>query len=234
MTFVRIDRSAQLSTYNPTGDMSKPPTGEVVVGHGSALPLFDAVVATFRSMIRSVGLVVRGRLRMPRRNVGLVIHFADGTSAPVYRETVIVGDPPRTPCYLAIRFRLRAIRGVRWAHALFRAESVLNTLLFAGFPGLVSKLWLRDDEDHVYRGLYEWDGKELALRYANALWWVLALVSEPSSIEHALVPGFERDKFLSDPTAPESGTDARSQWWRPSFCGRFFEAEISTSREGAR
>src|SRR6185369_4972263 len=47
----------------------------------------------------------------------------------------------------------------------------------AGFPGLVSKLWLSHDEHDVYRGLYEWDGAERAEHYARCLWRVLALVS---------------------------------------------------------
>ncbi|HEY6313967.1 MAG TPA: hypothetical protein VIY52_24655 [Streptosporangiaceae bacterium] len=48
--------------------------------------------------------------------------------------------------------------------------------------GLVSKLWLADDERGRYRGLYEWDGPRLAENYARALWRVLALVSVPGFI----------------------------------------------------
>ncbi len=61
----------------------------------------------------------------------------------------------------------------RWgsgtANQLFRLESVLNTPLFAGFPGFVSKLWLAHDQRGVYRGLYEWDGAERATAYVRAL-----------------------------------------------------------------
>jgi membrane protein len=59
----------------------------------------------------------------------------------VYRETVIDRPPALLPAVLVVSFRLRHVnRG--WAHSLFRPESELNTVLFAGFPGLVSKLWL--------------------------------------------------------------------------------------------
>ena len=51
-----------------------------------------------------------------------------------------------------LQFRLRAVHG--WAHQLFERESVLNTPLFAGFPGFVSKLWLTKDENEVSRGTY--------------------------------------------------------------------------------
>ena len=56
----------------------------------------------------------------------------------------------RKPCVLVVEFRLQAVRGR--GHAMFRRESLLNTPLFAGFPGLVSKLWLADDERGRYRG----------------------------------------------------------------------------------
>ena len=69
-----------------------------------------------------------------------------------------------------------------WAHAAFRAESLLSAPLFVGFPGFVSKLWIANDQRGAYRGLYEWDGPERAIDYARALWRVLALVSTPGSI----------------------------------------------------
>jgi hypothetical protein len=63
------------------------------------------------------------------------------------------------------------VRGL--GHAAFRRESLLNTPLFAGFPGFVSKLWLADDDLGRYRGPYEWDDPLLAENYARALWRVL-------------------------------------------------------------
>jgi hypothetical protein len=42
------------------------------------------------------------------------------------------------PRVLVVEFRLRAVRGR--GHAVFRRESLLNTPLFAGFPGFCSKL----------------------------------------------------------------------------------------------
>jgi hypothetical protein len=70
--------------------------------------------------------------------VGVRLGFADGTSARVYRETVVDRGPTLDPCVLIVEFRLRAVRGP--GHAAFRLESLLNTPLFAGFPGFVSKL----------------------------------------------------------------------------------------------
>jgi hypothetical protein len=141
-----------------------------------------------------------------------VIRFADGTTARVYRETRVAA-PPGEPTYLVVTFRLRWVRGR--GHTAFRWESWLNTPLFVGFPGFVSKLWLAHDAEGRYRGLYEWDGADRAEHYARSLWRVLALVSEPTSISYRVLPGLSRDEVLADPTlqAPYAETQD-GDWWR--------------------
>ena len=156
-------------------------------------------------------LLWRRRLHLPRGHVGMRLRFADRTSARVYRETVVGRDAARDPCVLVVGFRLRAVRG--WGHAVFRWESLLNTPLFAGFPGLVSKLWLADDERGRYRGLYEWDDPKQAVSYARALWRVLALVSVPGSIHYVVLPGLRRDELLARPQILADAADAAA-WWR--------------------
>lgn len=189
---------------------------DVTVGGRSTSSITESMTALGRCMIRVVRLLAHHRLRQPRDNLGRVISFADGTSASVYRETSVVRQPPQAPVYLAVTFRLRIVGSRRWAHAIFRAESLLNTVLFAGFPGLVSKLWLRHDQQNRYRGLYCWDGPIEASRYVNALWWVLALVSAPDSIEYAIVPGFGCSQILAQPSLLQELSEGGCAWWRPT------------------
>jgi hypothetical protein len=101
------------------------------------------------------------------------------------------------PCFLAVSFRLRVIRGK--GHAWFRAESILNTPLFVAFPGFASKLWLAHDGHGIYRGLYEWDRADRAEQYARSLWRVLELGCEQGSIDFRVFPGLQRDDVLADP-----------------------------------
>lgn len=139
-----------------------------------------------------------------------MIQFADGTAGRVYRETV-VEQPPVDPCVLVVSFRLRGVRGR--GHVLFRIESILNTPLFVGFPGFVSKLWLSHDDNGAYRGLYEWDGADRAEKYARSLWRVLELVSE--SIDYMVVPDMRRDDVLADPGLLHGHRpDEDTAWWR--------------------
>lgn len=167
-----------------------------------------AAAAVARSAVATAGMTLRRTLHQPRAIVGRVLCFADGTSARVYRVTVAEGAAQDAPCVLVVGFRLRRVRGL--GHAVFRVESFLNTPLFAGFPGFVSKLWLAHDENQAYRGLYDWDGVERAQSYVSALYRVLALVSEPGSIRFRILPGLRREEWLADPGRVTDDTG----WWR--------------------
>ena len=100
-------------------------------------------------------------------------------------------------------------------HLAFRRESLLNTPLFVGFPGFVSKLWLANDERGRYRGVYQWDGPQRADHYARALWRVLALVSVPGSIHYTVLPGLHRDEILAMPQVLARSAAGRAAWWLP-------------------
>lgn len=178
------------------------------------LPRPVAWRAVARCVLTTVGMLRRREIHQPEGNVGRVLPFADGTTGRVYRETVVDADPA-DPCLLVVSFRLRLVRGR--AHPVFRIESLLNTPLFVGFPGFVSKLWLAHDEHDLYRGVYEWDGASLAQSYARSLWRVLELVSQPGSIDYRVLPGLRRDAVLAEPGLLDAyaPTDpAGGSWWR--------------------
>ena len=176
------------------------------------LPQPVAWRAVARCAARTAMLLARRRVHLPRGNVGMRLRFADGTTARVYRETV-VDQQPKDPCTLVVSFRLRWVRG--WGHAAFRAESLLNTVLFVGFRGFVSKLWMAHDAHGTYRGLYEWDGPQDAEAYARALWRVLARVSVPGSIDYRVVPGVRRDEAITDPHRLAAlEPEEKAAWWR--------------------
>jgi hypothetical protein len=175
------------------------------------LPLRRALRALLRCVLTTFVLLGRRRISQPRDRLGAVLRFGHRTHARVYRETFVETARCDAPAVLVFAFRLRWVHG--WGHAVFRAESLLNTPLFVGFPGFVSKLWLAHDEDEIYRGFYQWNDAALADAYVRALWWVLALVSIRGSIRYVVLPGFRRDDVLADPSildrvAPEATPDA--------------------------
>jgi hypothetical protein len=193
------------------GSIRSPGRGEVVAERPPlAYPVaLLALAGCFADVMRLLG---QRRIHLPRGHVGMRLRFADGTSALVYRETVVDRGPTLDPCVLIVEFRLRAVRGR--GHAAFRLESMLNTSLFAGFPGFVSKLWLAHDERGRYRGVYEWDGPRRAENYARALWRVLALVSVRGSVHYVVLPGLRRDVLLGRPDMLAGTAADAAAWWR--------------------
>jgi hypothetical protein len=183
------------------------------VNEQEPLPRRQAAAAVARCAVATVRLLAQRATHLPKEHVGLRLRFADGTSARVFRETTVEGETPADPCVLVVAFRLHLLRG-RW-HRLFLWECILNTPLFAGFPGLVSKLWLDRDEQDRYRGFYEWDDPAAAEHYARSLWRVLDLVCPPRVVHYRVIPGVRRDDVLEKPELLDPTTSATgAEWWR--------------------
>jgi hypothetical protein len=174
-----------------------------------------ALMRLARCAGKTMLLIVRGHLHQPRTNVGRRLAFADGTSALVYRETVADRPPLAEPVVLIVEFRMRLLNGRR-GRTYFRIVSLLNTPLFAGFPGFATKLWMAADEEGKYRGLYEWDNGDSAADYVRALWWPLALISRLDSIRCRVLPGRRRGDLLVAGGEPSA---AEGAWWQPVPAG---------------
>jgi hypothetical protein len=210
MTVMRDLTARNLSAVPPPDGPEVQPEGAVT--EQPPLAYRTALRALIGCAARTGRLLWQPRIHLPAGYVGTRLRFADGSEARVYRETVADRGATKDSCVLVVEFRLRAVRG--WGHAVFRWESLLNTPLFVGFPGFVSKLWLANDERGRYRGLYEWDGPRRAENYTRALWRVLALVSVPGSIHYRVLPGLRRDELLARPELAPGATTNGVAWWR--------------------
>lgn len=160
---------------------------------------------------RSWGLWRRQQLHLVGEHLDWTLDFGDGTSSRVYRETISTAPRTGSPCLLVVAFRLRLIKHNSTGHALFRAESLLNTPMFAGFAGFRSKLWLTDAETAVYRGVYEWDGREQARFYAETLSRLLRLVSVRDSVRYHVEPDLTAASVLADPAILRCHDPG---WWK--------------------
>ena len=190
------------------------PSGSTRVGECRQQPLPYGVAGrgVLCCVWETARLLASRHIHLPDERVGLKLRFANGTSGRVYRETVVDREKETEPCVLVVSFRLRLVHGVM--HRLFRWESLLNTPLFVGFPGFVSKLWVAHDRDGVYRGVYEWDGPQRAEHYARCLWRVLALVSASGSIAYTVVPGVSRDEMLANAGRAAAHSYTVPEWAR--------------------
>ena len=175
------------------------------------LPYLAALGAEVSCVTATARLLRQRRIHLPAGHVGARLHFTDGTSGRVYRETVIDRGATASPCVLVVEFRLRAVRGR--GHALFRWESLLNTPLFAGFPAWSRSCGWPPTSAAATGACMSGMAPRRAEAYARALWRVLALVSVPGSIHYVVLPGLSRDELLARPQGPADAVGA-ADWWR--------------------
>jgi len=164
-------------------------------GHARKSVLSVLAIETWCA-VSTLGLIARHKLGQPIDLVDSHIEFADGSVSRIYRETRM-RNPETTPqVMLAVRFRLRFIGSSRLGHALFRFESLFNTLLFAAHRGFHSKLWLTDQATDYYRGIYEWEDGKSAVEYVDTLRIVLTPWVETGSLTYRIMSGVRRPDFL--------------------------------------
>src|SRR4051812_16774967 len=102
------------------------PMSELLLDRGP-FALRPALRSLIACVVRTAVLLSRRAISQPPDHLGEVLRFGDGSSGRVYRETVVRRAVQDDPAVLVVSFRLRWVRG--WGHALFRAESLLNTPL---------------------------------------------------------------------------------------------------------
>ena len=142
-----------------------------------------------------VKLLMARRLHIRRDRLGAEVSIPDGRRFIVFRDTSRDGPEPLRPVTLAVWFRLRSVpRGARIRRWLFERESILNTMIFAGFDGYLVKLWMVDPHTSDYAGLYTWASAAEAERYASYITSVLRPLSTPGSVGYEVVA----DKALDD------------------------------------
>jgi hypothetical protein len=68
------------------------------------LPTKSVLRALARCVATTAVLLTQRRIHLPDQHIGMRLRFADGTSAGVYRETVIDRVATQDPCVLMVEF----------------------------------------------------------------------------------------------------------------------------------
>ena len=180
----------------------------------------DGLARSAAHCLARVGqLLARRQLHLQRDRLGTVVEVDDGRCFTIFRESSSSEPCTGEPMRLAIWFHLRWMpRGARVRAFLFERESILNTLLYAGFEGYRTKLWTVDRDSYDYAGFYTWRGRADAERYARYAVRMLRPISVPGSVVC-------RIESADDPPtwAARAGTDRREP-----------EGPIAAGVDGAR
>jgi len=151
-----------------------------------------------RCAVRVLQLLATSRLHANDARVGSTVTIPDGRRYVVFRETSCDAPSSGRPIVLSVWFRLRMIPpGALVRRWLFERLCIVNTLLFAGFPGYEVKLWMVDPVTSDYAGLYSWASADEADRYGRYITSVLAPFSVRDSLGYQVLPDVTLDEYLA-------------------------------------
>jgi hypothetical protein len=143
--------------------------------------------AMLRLTLRTLGYQMTGRLHTRRERIGTTFTNGDGREFIVFKETILDPAPSEAKMPQAVfRVQFQVPRIVRWRDRLIIA---LKSPMFVGQPGFRSKLWMVDEKNCVYQGVYEWDTIQAAEEYAHSTSMAfMRSVAVPGGLSYEIVP----------------------------------------------
>jgi hypothetical protein len=163
-----------------------------------------------RGALAVVGLLGRRSLHLDHARIGQQVTLPDGRRFTVYRETSCDEAGDDHPVTLAVWFHLKGtVPGGRFRAWLFERESMLNTVLYAGFRGYERKLWMVDRGTGDYAGLYAWRGVDAAEGYRRYITAVLRPLATAGSVGAEVVDVALADYLGSEPPTVERARTIR-------------------------
>jgi hypothetical protein len=141
----------------------------VVFGSLFALVLFClslfVPLSPTRSILKTVGFVVTGRLHLPTDRIGKAVTDKHGNTFTIFREVIVDparDQPPEPRAVLILHFRVTNMTPEQ-----NKLYSLLPLPLYIGDPGFRSKLFTIHGE-HCH-SIYEWDTADDARNYLNSM-----------------------------------------------------------------
>jgi len=149
------------------------------------------------------GLLARRQLHLQHGRIGTTVAIPDGRKFVVFRESSRDSDPGSASVTLAVWFHLRGIPGgSRIRRYFFERLCLVNTILFAGFMGFQSKLWMVDPVTSDYAGLYSWHSAEEAEPYARYIVRILSPLSSEGTVGYEILPAISFSDYLESQKVP--------------------------------
>lgn len=139
---------------------------------------------------RSLGLLIAGKVRFDRGQVGRNVTREDGQVYEIFREiTVEAGDAPPPESVFRVWFHANT------SYRVTRAYSMLTTVFFIGMNGFRHKIYLVDHATGELGGIYHWQTVADAEAYAASFAMTL-------SEKRSLSGHFRKEVFaFTDPRA---------------------------------
>jgi hypothetical protein len=142
----------------------------------------------FQYISKTLGYLKGGRLHNPKDQIGKVFTNADGQAFVVFKQTTLdpaAGLKAEPEAMFRVQFRVPKI--MPWRDRLI---ITVKSPIFVALPGFRSKLWMVDEKNNTYQGVYEWDTSRNAEDYVHsASMDFMAGVAVAGGFSYEIIPG---------------------------------------------
>lgn len=142
----------------------------------------------FDYIFKTLGYQATGRLHAPKDQIGKVFSNPDGEAFIIFKQTILdpmPGEVEKPEAMFRVQFRVPKISPRR-----DRLIISLKSPIFVALPGFRSKLWMVDEKNNTYQGVYEWSTLQDAENYVNSYSMeFMTEVAVPGGISYEIIPG---------------------------------------------
>ena len=150
------------------------------------------MVAAYRS--------VRGALCFSKAYLGKRIVTGDGERFAVFRHVHLRkedADRGDSAAIFVVRFKF-----AKFSYKTNRILSCIPIPFIAGFPGFRDKLWMVNEENGYWQGVYQWDAARCVEDYKNS--FVLSMMTRraiPETVSHEILPNTSLKDYMDAKSA---------------------------------
>ncbi len=142
----------------------------------------------FAFIFKTVEAQIAGRLHSPKDRIGKVFINPSGEEFIIFKQTILDPAPgleTEPEAMFRVQFRVPQIKP--WRDRLIIG---LKSPIFVALPGFRSKLWMVDEKNNTYQGVYEWATLRDAQAYVqSASMDFMTEVAVPGGISYEIIPG---------------------------------------------
>ena len=147
----------------------------------------QALRQSWSSIVYFLGLVFSGSLHTSKQHLHNSYEASNGRTYMVFCETVSDREYGGEEVTLIIGFRLKLIGKSRFFHWIFQHICILDTPIWVGFRGFKTKYWMVEPDTQDYLGLYRYQSKDNARKYAEYICAVFRPLSTRDSVWYEII-----------------------------------------------
>jgi len=145
-------------------------------------------------IIVAIGSLLIGRIRFPRNHLGKTIEMEDGQRFTAFRHVTKLRRGVENPAVLVVRFTF-----AKYSQKANRRLSLIPIPLIVGFLGFRDKIWMVNEENGYWQGVYQWDSVQSVEEYKRS--FVLGIMNRrasPKTVTSQVVLNTHLQDYMND------------------------------------